>query len=99
MKNYVELFGHLADDPTFYEEDETAATQIFSNETAIQQLMDGNVDETKSVFELITVSGDSVKADWKTPLCDQPEIKEELARLDTDGQIPTFVVCLAGYVA
>ena len=29
----------------FYEEDATAATQIFSNQTAIDQLMDGHIDE------------------------------------------------------
>mgnify|MGYP000169929494 CR=1 FL=1 len=34
----------------FYEEDPTAATQIFSNQKAIDQLMDGHIDEAKSAF-------------------------------------------------
>ena len=37
----------------FYEEDATAATQIFSNQKAIDQLMDGHIDEAKSAFELL----------------------------------------------
>ena len=60
----------------FYEEDATAATQIFSNQRAIDQLMDGHIDEAKSAFELLSIEGDSIKADWKTALCNQPAIKE-----------------------
>lgn len=62
----------------FYEEDATAATQIFSNQKAIDQLMDGHIDEAKSAFELLSIEGDSIKADWKTALCNQPAIKEEI---------------------
>ena len=46
----------------FYEEDATAATQIFSNQRAIDQLMDGHIDEAKSAFELLSIEGDSIKA-------------------------------------
>lgn len=83
----------------FYEDDATAATQIFSNQKAIDQLMDGNVDETKSAFELISLDGDSIRTDWKTPLCNQPSIKEELARIESEGQIPTFVTTVSNLVA
>jgi hypothetical protein len=83
----------------FYEEDATAATQIFSNQKAIDQLMDGNVDETKSAFELFSMDGDSIKADWKTALCNQPVIKEEIARIEGEGQIPNFVVSVSSIVA
>ena len=38
----------------FYEDDATAATQIFSNQKAIDQLMDGHIDETKSAFERLS---------------------------------------------
>ena len=65
----------------FYEEDATAATQIFSNQKAIDQLMDGHIDEAKSAFELLSIEGDSIKADWKTALCNQPAIKEEMAQV------------------
>lgn len=83
----------------FYEEDATAATQIFSNQRAIDQLMDGNIDEAKSTFELLSIEDDSIKADWKTPLCNQPVIKEEMAHIESEGQIPAFVVCVSSIVA
>ena len=83
----------------FYEEDATAATQIFSNQKAIDQLMAGHVDEVKSAFELLSIDGDSIKADWKTALCNQPAIKEEMAHIESEGQIPTFVVSVSSIVA
>lgn len=83
----------------FYEEDATAAAQIFSNQKAIDQLMEGHIDEAKSAFELMCLEGDSIRADWKTPLCNQPSIKEELARIESEGQVPTFVVSVSSIVA
>lgn len=83
----------------FYEEDATAATQIFANQTAIDQLMNGQVDAEKSSFELLSIDGDSIKADWKTPLCNQPAIKEEMAYIESEGQIPKFVVSVSSMVA
>ena len=83
----------------FYEEDATAATQIFSNQKAIDQLMDGHIDEAKSAFELLSIDGDSIKADWKTALCNQPAIKEEMAHIESEGQVPRFVVSVSSIVA
>ena len=84
----------------FYEEDATAATQIFSNQKAIDQLMDdGHIDEAKSSFELLSIDGDSIKADWKTALCNQPAIKEEMAHIESEVQVPTFVVSVSSIVA
>ena len=83
----------------FYEEDATAATQIFSNQKAIDQIMDGHIDEAKSTFELLSIENDPIKADWKTPLCNQPAIKEEMAHIESEGQIPAFVVCVSSIVA
>ena len=83
----------------FYEEDATAASQIFSNQKAIEQLMEGDVDENRSSFELLNVDGDSVRANWKEPLCNQPAIKEELSKVEAEGQVPTFVVSVSSIVA
>ena len=83
----------------FYEEDATAATQIFSNQKAIDQLMDGHIDVAKSAFELLSIDGDSIEADWKTALCNQPAIKEEMAHIEREGQVPTFVVSVSSIVA
>ena len=82
-----------------YNEDPTAGSQIFSNQKAIDQLMEGNVDEAKSAFELINVEGDSIRANWKEPLCNQPAIKEELSKIEAEGQVPTFVVSVSSIVA
>ena len=83
----------------FYEEDPTAATQIFSNQKAIDQLMDGHIDEAKSAFELLSIEGDSIRTDWKNALCNQSAIKEEMARIESDGQVPKFVVSVSSIVA
>ena len=83
----------------FYEDDPNAASQIFSNQTAIDQLMSGQIDETKSTFELISIDQNNIQADWKAPLCNQPTIKEELANIEAEGQIPSFVVCVSSIVA
>ena len=72
----------------FYEEDPTAAT-----------LMDGHIDEAKSAFELLGIEGDSIRADWKTALCNQPAIKEEMAHIESEGQVPKFVVSVSSIVA
>ena len=83
----------------FYEEDATAATQIFSDQKAIDQLMNNHIDESRSTFELLGIDQDPIKADWKTPLCNQPAIKEEIAHIESEGQIPAFVVCVSSIVA
>ena len=82
-----------------YQENEPAATQFFANETAISQLMAGDVDTAQSTFELQAVDGNTLHVDWKTPLCNQPEIKEEIARIESEGQVPTFVVGVSSIVA
>ena len=83
----------------FYEEDPTAATQIFSNQKAIDQLMDGHIDEAKSAFELLSIEGDSISAEWKTAMCNQPAINEEMAHIESEGQVPKFVVSVSSIVA
>ena len=61
--------------------------------------MSGQVDETKSTFELISYDQSNIRADWKTPLCSQSAIKEELAHFESEGQVPSFVVCVSSIVA
>lgn len=94
----------LSDSPVrivqkIYQEDPAAGSQIFSGQKAIDQLMEGNVDDNRSTFELINVEGDSIRANWKEPLCNQPAIKEELSRIEAEGQMPTFVVSVSSIVA
>ena len=57
----------------FYEEDAIAVEQIFSNRMAIDQLMDGYIDEAKSAFELLSI--------------------------ESEGQVPKFVVSVSSFVA
>jgi hypothetical protein len=61
--------------------------------------MAGQVDESRSAFELISIAGDSIRADWKTALCNQPAIKEEMAHIESEGQVPKFVVTVSNIVA
>lgn len=82
-----------------YKENPTAASQIFSNQKAIDQLMEGNIDETKSTFEFIDVSGNSIRTNWKEPLCNQCAMKKELSKIEAEGQVPTFVVSVSSIVA
>jgi len=83
----------------FYEEDATAAAQVFCDQKSIDQLMAGDVDETKSSFALINSDENIIRADWKTPLCNQPSIKEELACIESKGEVPSFVVTVCSFVA
>ena len=83
----------------FYEDDATAASQIFSNQRAIDQLMEGNMDEAKSAFELINDEGERIRPNSREPHSKQPSIKEELSKIEAEGQIPTFVVSVSSIVA
>ena len=76
----------------FYKDDPTAAAPFFANKTAIDQLVNCHIDETKCAFELINIKGDSISVDWTTALCNQPSVKEEITRIEADGQVPTFIV-------
>ena len=60
--------------------------------------MDGHIDEAKSALS-DQHRCDSIRADWKTALCNQPAIKEEMARIESEGQVPTFVVSVSSIVA
>ena len=94
----------IADSPMgiirkFYEEDPTAVMKIFANQRAIDQLMEGHIDEARLAFELLSIEGDSIKADWKTALCNQLPIKEEMVRIENEGLVPTFLVIVWSVVA
>lgn len=82
-----------------YEDDATVASQFFTNQTAIDQLMAGQVDESKSTFSLTDTENNLLSVDWKTPLCNQPTIKEELASIEAEGMVPEFTVCVSSIVA
>ena len=45
-----------------------------------------------SCFELLTIDGDTIKANWKSALLNQLEIKEVMENIVNEDQIPTFVV-------
>lgn len=90
----------MADSPIeiirqFYAEEEQMALQFFSGSTALSRFMKSDFPEysqENSCFELITIDGDSIKANWKSALLDQLEIKEAMENIVNEDQIPTFVV-------
>ena len=69
-----------------------AITRVFSNQRVLNKFIRRQIDEEASVFDLISLEGKSISADWNTPLCEQPSIKNELTRIDVKGQIPVLVV-------
>ena len=82
-----------------YAQDAMTASIFFENDMAIEQLKMGQVDEAKCVFSLTSHEGDFIKCDWKTPLCEQPPVKEDLAVLEGFGDIPVFEVSVSSIVA
>lgn len=82
-----------------YKEDPENAKMFFNNQAAIDQILDGTIEEDKSTFSLLTSDGEIVMAKWKEPLCNQKEVKEKLAQIEAEGQIPTFTVAVKQFVA
>lgn len=69
-----------------------AISRVFSNQRVLNKFIRRQIDEEASVFDLISIEGESISADWNTPLCDQPSIKNELERLYSERQVPVIVV-------
>lgn len=69
-----------------------AITRVFSNQRVLNKFIRRQIDEETSAFDLISIEGESISADWNTPLCDQPFIKNELERLYSERQVPVIVV-------
>lgn len=69
-----------------------AITRVFSNQRVLNKFIRRQIDEETSAFDLISIEGEAISADWNTPLCDQLFIKNELERLYTERQVPVIVV-------
>lgn len=65
---------------------------VISNHRVLSSFIRGQIDEEASVFDLISIEGEPISADWNTPLCEQPFIKNELERLYSERQVPVIVV-------
>lgn len=72
-----------------------AITRVFSNQRVLNEFIRRQIDEERSVFDLISIEGESISADWNTPLCNQLFIKNELERLYTERQVPVIVVLIS----
>ena len=81
-----------------YQEDPENAKMFFENQTAIDQLLAGNMEEARSTFGLISKGGECITAAWREPICNQPELKEALSQIEANGEVPTFTVSVAQIV-
>lgn len=79
----------------FCEEESKIAVQFFASAYAFARFMKSNFSESEmaySCFKLLTIEGDTIKANWKSALLNQLEIKEAMENIVAEDQIPTFVV-------
>lgn len=80
-----------------YQEQPDAARCLFDNNTAIDQLQDGIVDN-RSQFTLC-VGDEGLRCDWHVPLCEDPAIKSALSEIEASGDTPIFAISVAAVVA
>lgn len=78
-------------------EPETAEL-IVTDTTALAGLQNAEFDTSRSVFELETADGGSICCDWSTPLCNQPDVKNALAELESNGITPVFDISITSIV-
>ena len=76
----------------FYKDDANGACRFFQTQREINQMMEGRVDEHRSIFLLLNGEGKPISVDWYVSLQDQPVIMEIIINLKRKGQSPVFVV-------
>lgn len=76
----------------FYKDDSNGAGRFFQTQREINQMMEGRVDEHRSIFLLLNAEGEPINVDWYVSLQDQPVIMEIITNLKRKGQSPVFVV-------
>lgn len=76
----------------FYKDDANGACRFFQAQREIDHMMEGRVDEHRSIFLLLNVEGEPINVDWYVSLQDQPVIMETITNLKRKGQFPVFVV-------
>ena len=82
-----------------FNQDPMSSKIFFENDKAIEQLKQGQIEEEKCTFSLTGHDGSFIPCKWKTPLCEQAPVKEELAIIDGYGDIPVFTVGISSFVA
>ena len=76
-----------------------SAELIATDTTALAGLQNnGEFDTSRSVFELEAADGGSISCDWSTPLCNQPDVKNALAELESNGTTPVFDISVTSIV-
>ena len=75
-----------------------SAELIATDTTALAGLQNAEFDTSRSVFELETADGGSICCDWSTPLCNQPDVKNALSELESNGTTPVFDISITSIV-
>lgn len=71
---------------------------IATDTNALAGLQNAEFDTSRSVFELETADGGSICCDWSTPLCNQPDVKNALSELESNGITPVFDISITSIV-
>lgn len=80
-------------------ENERESAELIATDTnALAGLQNGEFDTSRSVFELEAADGGSICCDWSTPLCNQPDVKNALSELESNGITPVFDISITSIV-
>ena len=75
-----------------------SAELIATDTNALAGLQNAEFDTSRSVFELEAADGGSICCDWSTPLCNQPDVKNALSELESNGITPVFDISVTSIV-
>ena len=75
-----------------------SAELITTDTNALAGLQNAEFDTSRSVFELEAADGGSICCDWSTPLCNQPDVKNALSELESNGTTPVFDISVTSIV-
>lgn len=88
----IAILQHLA------ENEPESVELIVTDSNALAGLQNGQFDTSRSVFELEAADGGNICCDWSTPLCNQPDVKNALAELESNGTTPVFDISVTSIV-
>lgn len=81
----------------FIDENPIESEEFFSNRKAIDQFLEENFPEFNSLFALIDLEENLIKANWRFLLRNQLGIMEEMKKIEEQGKKTIFVLSISCY--
>ena len=81
----------------FIDENPIESEKFFANQKAIDQFLEENFPEFNSLFALIDLEENLIKANWRFPLRNQLGIMEEMKKIEEQGKKTIFVLSISCY--